>query len=143
MLQDVGMLVQELKTACEALPRPELCDAEKLVLLKVFTTVVALLLKLEQHKDLPLRPISLTKLDELILASQERLAMPRAALADPLAWLQAQLQLPRCSGFLNGVSPAALACSLCALQFASYCAASCPPALMVSSISPQNTPNQG
>ena len=137
------MLVEELKTACEALPRPELCDAEKLVLLKVFTTVVALLLKLEQHKDLPLRPISLTKLDQLILASQERLAMPRAALADPLAWLQAELQLPRCSGFLTGVSPAALGCSLCAWRAASYSAACCMLALLVSPVSPQHTPDQG
>ena len=142
-LQDVGIIVGELKRACEARPLPRLCEAEKLVLVKVFATLLALLLKLQQHKDVPLRLISTmtqvcgracSLLPHACAAmqmpwlpppaqhacclgmnmastpglqaereNQEEKAMPRSALADPVAWLQAELQLPRCSDFLGGV----------------------------------------
>ena len=142
-LQDVGIIVGELKRACEARPLPHLCEAEKLVLVKVFATLLAVLLKLQQHKDVPLRLIStmtqvcgracsllphacaamqmpwlpppaqhacclgmnMTSTPGLQAEreSQEEKAMPRPALADPVAWLQAELQLPRCSDFLGGV----------------------------------------
>ena len=58
-LQDVGLIVHELKKACEARPLTHLgCPAEALVLVKLFATLLALLLKLQQHKDVPLRHIS-------------------------------------------------------------------------------------
>ena len=142
-VQVVGIVVKDLRRACEARPMPRLCEAEELVLVKVFTTLLALLLKLRQQKDVPLRHISrmtqvcgqacslllhacaallwpppqqtapaararaclLTSKPDLQAERQDHKAeaMPRSALADPVAWLQAQLQLPRCSDFLGGL----------------------------------------